>query len=158
MNDATPSWGAGFAKAIAYKYPSAQQDFREWTIGDPGNLSLGKTHCVQVSSDTFIVSMVSQHGYGPSPKPRIRYLALRNCLEQLSDCALKMGASIHVPLIGTGFAGGNWSYIAELLDEAVVRKGIRTTVYVLPGSSIPSVTESADGISPGPRFQPRKSP
>jgi Zn-dependent peptidase ImmA (M78 family)/O-acetyl-ADP-ribose deacetylase (regulator of RNase III) len=134
VNDRTPNWGAGFAKAVADRYPSVQADFKAWASKDPGNLSLGRTHASEVSSDLCIYSMVAQHGFGPSPLPRIRYAALRDCLEQLSEHAQGHGLSIHIPRIGTGYAGGNWSYIAELLDETIVRRGIRTTVYVRPGS------------------------
>jgi len=132
VNDKTPIWGAGFAKAIADKYPSAQAEFIEWAKRNPKNLSLGNTHSSEVSPDLCVYSMVSQHGYGESITPRIRYGALRMCLEQLSDFAQSRSASIHMPRIGTGFAGGNWSYIAELIDEAIVRRGVCTTVYVPP--------------------------
>jgi O-acetyl-ADP-ribose deacetylase (regulator of RNase III) len=134
VNDKTPNWGAGFAKAVADAYPSAQADFKRWAIQSTDNLSLGRIHHFEVSPGLFIDSMISQQGFGPSPTPRINYAALRDCLEQLSEHALSLRASIHMPRIGTGFAGGNWSYIAELLDESLVRRGNPTTVYVLPGA------------------------
>jgi hypothetical protein len=37
-----------------------------------------------------------------------------------------------MPRIGTGYAGGNWGYILELIDEILVRNGIEVTVYTLP--------------------------
>lgn len=137
VNDKTPIWGAGFSKAVADKYPSAQAEFIEWAKRNPKNLSLGNTHASEVSPDMCIYSMVSQHGYGESAAPRIRYGALKRCLEQLSDFAQSRSASIHMPQIGTGLAGGNWSYIAELIDEAVVRRGVCTTVYVPPRFDAP---------------------
>ncbi len=137
VNDTTPNWGAGFAKAVANKYPSVQSDFKKWATNDPGNLSLGRTRVSEISSDLCIFSMVCQHGFGPSTSPRIRYAKLRDCLEQLSEYAQSRAASIHIPRIGTGYAGGNWSYIAELIDDTVVRRGNRVTIYVLPGSETP---------------------
>ena len=132
VNDKTPNWGAGFARAVRNKYPSAQKDFREWAILNPDKFSLGNTQTTIASDELYIANMIAQHGYGESVKPRIRYAALRDCLQQLKEIALSRGASIHMPRIGTGYAGGNWSYILELIDEILVRNGIDVTIYTLP--------------------------
>ena len=76
--------------------------------------------------------MIAQHGYGESARPRIRYQALANCLEKLKEVAVGQRASVHVPRIGTGYAGGNWGYILELIDEFLVKPGIEVTTYTLP--------------------------
>ena len=132
VNDKTPNWGAGFARAVRNKYPSVQKDFKEWAIMNPDKFSLGNTNTSMVSDELYIVSMIAQHGYGESVKPRIRYAALRDCLHQLKMIALSKGASVNMPRIGTGYAGGNWSYILELIDEMLVRNGINVTIYTLP--------------------------
>lgn len=132
VNDKTPNWGAGFARAIRNKYPSVQKDFKEWCLANPENLSLGNTQLSVVSNDLFVLNMVAQHGYGESAKPRIRYAALRNCLQQLKKIAKEKAASVHMPHIGTGYAGGNWSFISELIDEVLIRNAIPVIVYVLP--------------------------
>ena len=132
VNDKTPNWGAGFARAVRTKYPSAQEEFREWYLTNPDNLTLGNTHVSQVSDDLHIVSMIAQHGYGDSAKPRIRYAALNNCLRQLKEIAVDKAATVHMPRIGTGYAGGNWPFISELIDEMLVRNGIAVTIYTLP--------------------------
>jgi len=132
VNDKTPNWGAGFARAIRNKYPSVQKDFREWSILNTENLSLGNIQLSVASKDVYVVSMIAQHGYGESVKPRIRYAALKDCLRQLKGIAKDKAAAIHMPRIGTGYAGGNWSYILELIDEILVRNGIAVTVYTLP--------------------------
>jgi len=132
VNDKTPNWGAGFARAVRNKYPSVQKDFKEWAITNPDKFSLGNTKASMVPDELYIVNMIAQHGYGESVKPRIRYAALRDCLHQLKMIALSKGASVHMPRIGTGYAGGNWSYILELIDEILVRNGINVTIYTLP--------------------------
>lgn len=132
VNDKTPNWGAGFARAVRDKYPSVQKDFKEWAALNPESFKLGNTHTSVASNELYIVSMVAQHGYGESTKPRIRYAALRECLYQLKEVALDRGAQVHMPRIGTGYAGGNWGYILELLDEILVRNGIEVTIYTLP--------------------------
>jgi hypothetical protein len=41
-------------------------------------------------------------------------------------------ASVHMPRIGSGQAGGNWDIIEELVDHHLCAQGIRVTVYDLP--------------------------
>jgi len=132
VNDKTPNWGAGFARAVRNKYPLVQTDFKGWVVSHPNELSLGNTHESYISDDLSIVHMIAQHGYGESAKSRIRYAALRNCLYQLKALALANRASVHMPRIGTGYAGGNWSYILELIDEILVRNGVDVTIYTIP--------------------------
>lgn len=133
VNDKTPNWGAGFARAVRNKYPSVQKDFKEWALLNPNQFSLGNTHTSQISDELYFADMIAQHGYGESIKPRIRYAALSDCLHQLKEISLSKGASVHMPRIGTGYAGGNWGYILELIDEVLVRNGVAVTIYTLPG-------------------------
>jgi len=133
VNDKTANWGAGFARAVRNKYPAVQKDFREWVSLNTGKFALGNTHMSPVSDELSIFHMIAQHGYGESAKPRIRYAALRKCLFQLREISLAKGFSVHMPRIGTGYAGGNWGYILELIDEILVRSGIDVTIYTLPG-------------------------
>jgi Zn-dependent peptidase ImmA (M78 family) len=132
VNDKTPNWGAGFGRAVKKEYPSAQKDFSEWITRNPNDYFLGNVHISTISDELSFVHMIAQHGYGESTKPRIRYDALKNCLEKLKDIALRRGASVHMPRIGTGYAGGNWSYILELIDEILVRNNVDVTIYTLP--------------------------
>jgi hypothetical protein len=132
VNDKTPNWGAGFAREVRNKYPSVQKDFKQWTVLNPNRFSLGNTHTSLISDDLYFVNMIAQHGYGESTKPRIRYAALGDCLHQLKEISLSKGASVHMPRIGTGYAGGNWGYILELIDETLVRNGVEVTIYTLP--------------------------
>jgi len=135
VNDKTPNWGAGFPLALKKKWPIVQDDFRKWAQSNPKNLSLGEIHATSITDDITIVHMVAQHGYGPSKKPRIRYAALQDCLDKLEPVALKQNATIHMPKIGSGQAGGNWAIIADLIDEALARKNIAVTVYALPSAT-----------------------
>jgi O-acetyl-ADP-ribose deacetylase (regulator of RNase III) len=142
VNDKTPNWGAGFARAVRTKYPAVQEAFREWSLVSPNNLTLGNTHVSQVTDDLYIVTMIAPHGYGDSAKPRIRYAALRDCLRQLNKIAVDKAATVHMPRIGTGYAGGNWPFISELIDEMLVRNGIAVTIYTLPDNE-PGETQGA---------------
>ena len=57
---------------------------------------------------------------------------MQNCLEQVADRAASIEASIHMPKIDTGSAGGDWSTIEEMLDDVMVRAGLFVTVYDVP--------------------------
>ena len=52
--------------------------------------------------------MIGQHKTITNSKgiPPIRYEAVEKCLEKLSYDTLKLNASIHMPRIGCGLAGG----------------------------------------------------
>lgn len=135
VNDSAFTWGAGFSRALRYKWPAAQRSFRRWAEGDRRNLRLGRVHAGPVDENLTVVSMVAQHGYGASPKPRIRYAALKECLEQLGKVAADRGATVHMPKIGSGLAGGSWDIVRELVAEAVCDRGVKVIVYELPGAS-----------------------
>jgi len=142
VNDKTPNWGGfGFARAVKKQLPCVQSDFQQWASSDPENLSLGGVRLAEVAQDLCVMSMIAQHGYGPSRKPRIRYGVLRNCLERLAEIAIERRASIHMPRIGSGQAGGKWPIVAELIDEALIQRGIDVTVYSLPSSQPPEETQ-----------------
>ena len=132
VNDGTARWGAGFALQVAKEWSFIQEEFQEWVNRDRRNLSLGKVHCAKIDDDLSIVHMVAQKGYGPSGKPRIRYADLGDALGQLHEIASSQGASVHMPRIGTGQAGGNWELIRDLVDEHLVRRGTPVFVYALP--------------------------
>lgn len=134
INDKSSTWGAGAASAIAKRWPSAHSDFKNWSIARREEFDLGTIHEYEVSEGLWVISMVAQHGYGPSSKPRIRYAALRSCLELLARAASEHNASVHMPRIGTGFAGGNWKVIEDLVTEGLVSRGIKVIVYELPNN------------------------
>lgn len=133
VNDATPNWGGhGFAQAVKRNWPVAQEAFRKWVQENPGRLSLGSLHIVDVDSETAIASMVCQRGYGSSPKTRLRYFALETCLRHLNQIAAERSASIHMPRIGSGQAGGSWFLVQELLTDVLLSEKAPVFVYDLP--------------------------
>ncbi|MCI0747254.1 MAG: ImmA/IrrE family metallo-endopeptidase [Verrucomicrobia subdivision 3 bacterium] len=133
VNDATPNWGAGFGRVVQQKWPVVQQAFREsWFSAT--RKRLGDTFFSELERGLTICQMVCQHGYGVSERPRIRYAALRDCLLSLRDKALAENASVHMPRVGTGEAGGSWPLISALIDEVLCAAGLSVTIYDLPGS------------------------
>ena len=135
VNDRASTWGGGFALVVRKKWPHVQESFRSWAASG-GNLQLGRVQVASVDDSTAVFNMVCQHGYGPSPKPRIRYAHLKNCLEQLATFVMQKQASVHIPRIGCGQAGGSWEIVRELVDQALCRQGVRVTVYDPPNAEI----------------------
>jgi O-acetyl-ADP-ribose deacetylase (regulator of RNase III) len=133
VNDAALTWGGGLSLALRQKWPASQQSFRSWAL-EHRNLALGNIHIAAINPSLSLVSMIAQHGYGPSPKPRIRYLALQACLRKVASIAAERGATVHMPRIGCGQAGGSWDVVSELIDETLCNKEIDVFVYDLPGT------------------------
>lgn len=137
VNDKTPNWGAGFGRALQLKWPGAQQHFAK-VFAERAGPKLGQTSISRVGGDIYVFQMIAQRGYGPSPATRLRYEALRRCLEQLRHAAIELNASVHMPLIGTGQAGGSWGLVENLITEELCAPGVAVTVYQLPGAEAPS--------------------
>ena len=135
VNDKTPNWGAGFGLAVRRAFPTVQEEFRRWALKDASRLRLGNVFITKISSDVHVSPMVCQKGYGPSDKPRIRYAALKDCLQRVMEKAVEVKAAVHMPRIGSGQAGGSWGLIEQLIDENLCRHGIDVTVYDLPGAA-----------------------
>lgn len=138
VNDGAFTWGSGFSLAVRNRWPAAQRAFRHWAQADRRNLRLGSAHLADIEDDIVIASMIAQHGYGPSTKARIRYTALRTCLSSLAREAIEREATVHMPKIGSGQAGGSWSIISELVEEELCSRGIRVFVYELPFARRPA--------------------
>jgi O-acetyl-ADP-ribose deacetylase (regulator of RNase III) len=136
VNDAVPRWGAGFPLAVKKRWPQVQDEFIAWVLEDRRRLQLGRIHEFRVSEDCTVIHMIAQRGYGPSTKPRIRYSALRTCLQQVAQRARTQHATVHIPRIGAGQAGGHWSLIEELIRSTLCATGVRVFVYDLPGQTL----------------------
>lgn len=132
INDKGHSWGAGFARAVQKKWPFVLEEFQHWITHDRSEFTLGNINSSKIEDDLTVVEMVSQHGYGDSVTPRIRYGALDVCLRKLAKIALRQNASVHMPRIGSGQAGGSWWIVSELIEEILLKAGVKVTVYDLP--------------------------
>jgi hypothetical protein len=50
-------------------------------------------------------------------------------LATVAQFAQRHNATIHMPRIGAGLAGGNWETISQLVREELCARGISVTVY-----------------------------
>jgi O-acetyl-ADP-ribose deacetylase (regulator of RNase III) len=138
VNDATATWGgSGFAPQLRARYPGLQESFREWAEGT-GGLQLGRIHLYEVEEGVSVCTMVAQHNYGRrAAKIPLRYLTLEQCLRELRTVLKNSAASVHMPKIGSGQAGGNWSVIEEIISRQLLGVATSVTVYLPPGAEVP---------------------
>jgi hypothetical protein len=128
-------WGAGFGRAVRKKWPKVQDEFAKWAVGNHEDFHLGNIRLSRVEDSLFVAHLVAQHGVGPSKTPRVRYGAIEKCLRKLADFALAQNATVHMPRIGTGEAGGSWEIIGEIVEDTLCRRQVDVTVYDLPGAA-----------------------
>lgn len=133
VNDRAKRFHGGFAGRLSNRWPQSAEDFTSWASNSREELHLGQVHFTDLGANTWVAHLVAQHGYGKSPHPRIRYQALRQSLTALAEWALSHDATVHMPRIGTGQAGGDWNLIFDLINDELVGRGISVTIYDPPG-------------------------
>lgn len=121
-------WGKGFVMALSKKWKDPEEAYRKWH--KESGLELGHIQLVQVETDLWVCNLVGQRDIrAKNGIPPIRYEAMQSGLAKLALEATKLEASIHMPRIGCGLAGGKWGNIEPLIQETLMAKKIPTTVY-----------------------------
>lgn len=126
------AWGAGFVLAISRRWSFPEQFYRarqKYVLGDVDIISVNPV-LSESSGDIYVANMIGQHrtGYDGNGNPPIRYDAVRTALEKVNVVAEKQNATLHMPRIGCGLAGGEWEKIEEIIKEVVT---VDVTVYDL---------------------------
>lgn len=120
------AWGAGFVVALSNKWTLPEAKYRSVS---PNALRLGAVQLVRVEPGLLVVNMIAQHKVRSKDNPKpIRYDALRQCLTQVWGMARSLKASVHMPRIGTGLAGGKWEIIEEIIEEELCENDIEVVV------------------------------
>jgi len=119
------AWGGGFTKPLTRRWALPKIAYK--------NLRpkrLGHVQFVEVSSQIIVANIIGQvfhHRDGPP----IRYFAVREGLGTVARKCQELNASVHMPRIGCGLAGGNWEQIEPIINIELVDAGIDVTVYDL---------------------------
>ncbi|MCA9181901.1 MAG: macro domain-containing protein, partial [Planctomycetales bacterium] len=131
--DTNSVWGGnGFASQLRRRFPDVWTKFRTETTARHCPPKLGEVFTGSMDESIHVAHMVAQHGIGASTNQRLRYAALAECLTTVRQVAEELGASVHMPRVGTGHGGANWDIVRELIAEELVDKGVPTTVYRWP--------------------------
>jgi len=76
--------------------------------------------------------MIAQHGVKSTENgPPIRYEAVEICLGKVAQNAKNKKASIHMPRLGCGLAGGKWDEIESIIQKTLSLQDIPVFVYDL---------------------------
>lgn len=128
-------WGAGFVMAISNRWLKPEQEYKAWAKGNGTQFKLGETQIVKIETDLYVANMIAQRGI----RNDLNLVPLD--LDALSDCLWELAhfvseleykgikTSVHMPRIGCGLAGGNWSDVAKCIDRFSISD--ITTVYDL---------------------------
>lgn len=124
-------WGKGFVLAISRRWPEPEAAYRAWHRDRAANdFGLGAVQLVRVEPYAWVANMIGQCGTRTGSKGApVRYEAIDTALETLAERAGDLGATVHMPRIGCGLAGGEWSRVEPLVEERLIRRGIQATVY-----------------------------
>lgn len=126
-------WGKGFVVALSQRWKLPESEFRAWAKArETNNFGLGATQLVQCEEYIWVANMVGQHGIrrksdtGPQP---VRYEAIEQCLGAVAAKAQELDASVHMPRIGCGLAGGKWEKIEPLILAQLCERDLEVWVY-----------------------------
>ncbi|NJP44513.1 macro domain-containing protein [Actinacidiphila epipremni] len=124
-------WGKGFVLALSRRWPEPEAAFRRWYRGRAGNdFGLGAVQVVRVGERLWVANMVGQRGIRTGSKGvPVRYDAIDTALGTVAARAAELGASVHMPRIGCGLAGGKWGRVEPLIAGRLVAAGVAVTVY-----------------------------
>lgn len=125
------AWGAGFVLALSRKWRQPEASYRRLK-----SYQLGEVDLVKVEDDIYVANMIAQHGvarmgFDDADEPPIRYAAVEECLDMVNIIAGGLKATIHMPRIGCGLAGGRWEEIEAILQKCI-DDDVQIYVYDLP--------------------------
>lgn len=126
-------WGAGFVVPLGRRYPNVKESYLG-LFERPENPKLGDVQFVVAGKDLFVANLIGQRGTGAGAGglPPVRYESIRLGLERVRRKALSLGASVHMPRMGCGLAGGDWYLVERIVREELVDHGVEAVVYDLP--------------------------
>lgn len=123
-------WGKGFVLAISRRWKAPELAYKAG-FAAPAHPSLGDVQFVPVTPTLTVANLIGQHGIATrtSKTPPVRYDAIREGLAKVGSRARESGASVHMPRIGCGLAGGDWARVEPLIAESLSAADIDVTVY-----------------------------
>jgi O-acetyl-ADP-ribose deacetylase (regulator of RNase III) len=124
-------WGKGFVVAISNRWKEPEAAYRAWyRYRNNNDFALGGVQFVQAEEYIWVANMIGQHGMSAGKDgPPVRYDAIAQGLKKIAEKALELQASIHMPRIGCGLAGGKWEKIEPLIEKHLCNAGVAVTVY-----------------------------
>jgi hypothetical protein len=112
-----------------------ESEYRRWYAErDRNDFRLGEVQLVRVEPELFVANLIGQHGLRRSGgRPPIRYDSVGAGLAKVRNHAMAGAASVHMPRIGCGLAGGKWEEIEPIVERELTAHGVEVTVYDFEG-------------------------
>lgn len=124
-------WGAGFVLAVSKRWPEPEEEYR--ALGRKffdAHIPLGLVQFVEVGEEITVANIVGQHKTSYSGVvPPVRYEALACGFERVATRALAIHATVHMPRLGCGLAGGRWELVEPLIEQKLCARGVEVSVY-----------------------------
>ena len=116
--------------AITKRWKQPEQQYRQWFKSND-KFSLGQVQFVQVEKELWVANLIGQHKINKDENGNapIRYEAILEGLEKVAQFAIDKKATIHMPRIGCGLAGGTWDKIEPLINKSLLENELETYVY-----------------------------
>lgn len=131
-------WGAGFVLALSKRWPQPEASYRNLAKAEVDNIPLGLVQYVCVCDDITVANIIGQEGVSiRRGLPPIRYRALANGLALVSHHAIDCRATVHLPRLGCGLAGGRWNIVEALIEETLCGYGVPVFVYDFAPGGVP---------------------
>ena len=132
-------WGKGFVMAVSAKWPDVADQYRRWHQSRDEGFRLGAIQTVTITESMCangkaraallnaagglaVANIIGQHGIKMgSGGPPVRYEAIGEGLLTLGARVVELAGSVsgvpsvHMPRIGAGLAGGQWTEIEPLI-------------------------------------------
>jgi len=123
-------WGKGFVLALSKKWKEPEAQFRKW-YRSKEDFELGKVQFVKVEDDIWVANLIGQHNLKNDENgiPPVRYSAIKLGMGEVQAFAKGLKASVHMPRIGCGLAGGTWDKIQPIIDQELSLFDTETIVY-----------------------------
>jgi O-acetyl-ADP-ribose deacetylase (regulator of RNase III) len=130
-------WGRGFVLAVSKRWPWVRDEYKSWFFDRKDTLfELGSVQFVPVAEDIVVVNLIGQSGIASRENTcPVQYWAIEKGLYMVACEAGRNNASVHMPRIGCGLAGGSWDRIETIINNTLIRSDIDVTVYDLPESN-----------------------
>ncbi len=122
-------WGKGFVLALSRRWPEPEKAYRQWYKSQEG-FALGEIQLVSVAEQLQVCNLIGQRDIRTRQGvPPIRYEAITAGLAKLAPLAKQQNASIHMPRIGCGLAGGSWEVVEDIIEKTLLAQELDVFVY-----------------------------
>jgi hypothetical protein len=118
--------------AVSDRWPECRSAYLKWyNERDSNDFELGKVQFVLVDNGIYVANMVAQAGIkSRDNESPLKYDALEECLRIVLGKCKDLDASLHMPRIGSGLAGGDFSVVGRIIEEVFSGTGIEVNIYL----------------------------